>query len=195
MNSTINNKKRIEWIDIAKGITIILMIIGHTVEFGSEVRNFIFSFHMPLFFILSGFTAKSVLTWGELKIQVIKNAKRLLLPCIITQCISWSFYFFVQDQKSLFEIINMLPSLMKQLFWASGVQIGDIPALGALWFLVVCFYAKLIFDLVVLSFESKYTGIIYSFCAIFGGYFLSSNRWLPQSFDVVFVAVFFIYIG
>ena len=44
---------RTEWLDIAKGITIILMVLGHT---GLPVRlsNFIFAFHMPLFFIAFG---------------------------------------------------------------------------------------------------------------------------------------------
>lgn len=47
--------KRIEWIDVAKAICILLMIAGHTYPVGSKVRNIIFSFHMPLFFILSGY--------------------------------------------------------------------------------------------------------------------------------------------
>ena len=44
-------KKRIEWVDIAKGIAILLMVIGHEVPSGL-LYVFIFSFHMPLFFIL-----------------------------------------------------------------------------------------------------------------------------------------------
>ena len=52
------NPNRIAWVDVAKGIAILLVIIGHTVNFGSATRNFIFSFHMPLFFILSGYTFK-----------------------------------------------------------------------------------------------------------------------------------------
>lgn len=44
---------RIEWIDIAKGIGIILMVIGHT-GIGANVSRFIYSFHMPMFFVLSG---------------------------------------------------------------------------------------------------------------------------------------------
>ena len=42
---------RVGWIDVAKGIAIVLVIIGHTVQFGGGTRNFIFSFHMPLFFL------------------------------------------------------------------------------------------------------------------------------------------------
>ena len=39
-----SSSNRIDWIDIAKGIAIILEIIGHTVKFGSGIRNFIFHF-------------------------------------------------------------------------------------------------------------------------------------------------------
>ena len=44
-------KKRIEWIDAAKGLAICGTVISHTVSFGSFVRNLLFSFHMPLFFL------------------------------------------------------------------------------------------------------------------------------------------------
>ena len=49
-------KKRIEYIDIARGIAIILMVIGHVVS--GYKRAIIFSFHMPLFIIISGFFFK-----------------------------------------------------------------------------------------------------------------------------------------
>ena len=53
------NKKanRIEWLDVAKGIVIILMILGHT-SIPHYVSNVIFSFHMPFFFLASGLTTK-----------------------------------------------------------------------------------------------------------------------------------------
>ena len=47
--------KRIEWIDVSKGIGIILVLIGH-ISLNGGLNKFIYSFHMPLFFILSGFT-------------------------------------------------------------------------------------------------------------------------------------------
>lgn len=53
-------KKRIDWVDCAKGITILLVIIGHTVstDASNMTRAGIFSFHMTLFFILSCVTGK-----------------------------------------------------------------------------------------------------------------------------------------
>lgn len=45
--------KRIDWIDVAKGIGIILMVMGHT-SMPDAINRWIYSFHMPLFFLLSG---------------------------------------------------------------------------------------------------------------------------------------------
>lgn len=48
-----NNANRIAWIDQAKGIGIISVIAGHIVL--PQVRIWLFSFHVPLFFFISGF--------------------------------------------------------------------------------------------------------------------------------------------
>lgn len=50
-------EERLEYIDIAKGIAILLVVVGHTVRRGDPVnedivRGLIFSFHMPLFFVI-----------------------------------------------------------------------------------------------------------------------------------------------
>ena len=47
-------KKRIEYIDIAKGICILLVVIGHELTWNDALRSFIYSFHIPMFFALSG---------------------------------------------------------------------------------------------------------------------------------------------
>ena len=52
-------RKRIQWLDIAKGLAIILMILGHT-SIPKFAADFIWLFHMPLFFIASGYTTN----WG-----------------------------------------------------------------------------------------------------------------------------------
>jgi fucose 4-O-acetylase-like acetyltransferase len=50
---------RIAWIDIAKGIGILLVIIGHMPSFPEWIRAWIFSFHMPLFFSFQGMQKSS----------------------------------------------------------------------------------------------------------------------------------------
>ena len=60
-------EKREIFIDIAKGIAILLMIIGHVIKNFYAIR-FIFSFHMPLFIITSGYFFKDRKLKEEVKI-------------------------------------------------------------------------------------------------------------------------------
>ena len=48
-------RKRIDWLDICKGLAILLVIVGHIYAIPFELRQFIFSFHMPLFMMINGF--------------------------------------------------------------------------------------------------------------------------------------------
>ena len=76
-------EKRIEWIDFCRGIAIILVILGHCVGRmgGSKVETLvnvlICSFHMPLFFFLSGLNAKTEVNNKE---YIVKRIKKLFLP-------------------------------------------------------------------------------------------------------------------
>lgn len=73
---------RIKWIDVAKGICIFLVVFGHCITregTGKVVflNRLIYSFHMPLFFILSGITLKTDIPFLEF---VKKKFTRILLP-------------------------------------------------------------------------------------------------------------------
>ncbi len=50
-----SESKRLDFIDIAKGIGIILVVTGHLLPVAAGLHVLIYSFHMPLFFFLSGF--------------------------------------------------------------------------------------------------------------------------------------------
>lgn len=57
--------QRVFWVDNLKGILIILVVAGHvlqsaidmnmTSEYMDNIFKWIYSFHMPLFFVISGF--------------------------------------------------------------------------------------------------------------------------------------------
>ena len=73
-------KERNLAIDVAKGLTIILMLIGHCDSISHGLFKLIFSFHMPLFFILSGYFFKQ----KETK-QLAKNDfRKLVVPYMMT---------------------------------------------------------------------------------------------------------------
>lgn len=58
--SQLTRAPRIEWVDILKGLAILLVVVGH-MEYAEGTANpgrvLIYSFHMQLFFMLAGYTA------------------------------------------------------------------------------------------------------------------------------------------
>lgn len=71
---------RLIWLDIAKATVIILMVLGHT-SIPNSLSNFIWAFHMPLFFIASGWTTN----WEKYSIInfSLTKAKTLLVPFLV----------------------------------------------------------------------------------------------------------------
>jgi peptidoglycan/LPS O-acetylase OafA/YrhL len=55
---------RLGWLDAAKGLGIILVVIGHVWTRG-PVRDAIYAFHMPLFFIAAGYIPPSPRRWAH----------------------------------------------------------------------------------------------------------------------------------
>ena len=62
--------ERINWVDFAKGVAIILMVLGHAVY--NDLQKFIFVFHMPFFFIMAGFLLNFE-KWGGRKLQRLRG--------------------------------------------------------------------------------------------------------------------------
>ena len=82
-----NNSNRIFWIDLVKGIAIILVVVGHILQMRLQPAmtipyEFIYKFHMPLFMFMSGYMLKDII----LKVSVnylIDKYKKLLIPCFL----------------------------------------------------------------------------------------------------------------
>lgn len=77
---------RINWIDIAKGIGIILVCMGHH-SYGL-LTDWICSFHMPLFFVASGFCYKT--TNKTLLQELSHKAYRLLAAFFSYSALKWA---------------------------------------------------------------------------------------------------------
>ena len=68
--------ERIVWIDVAKGVAMLAIVFGHTVDMGLW-KIWVYSFHVPLFFILSGMTFRAR---GGFRQYCASKAKRVLVP-------------------------------------------------------------------------------------------------------------------
>ena len=76
-------KKRNSIIDIAKGIGIALVILGHITD-NSDCKQLIYMFHMPLFFFISGISFKYSYTKdSSFKKFFRKKIKSIMIPYFI----------------------------------------------------------------------------------------------------------------
>lgn len=54
-----SKKERLHWLDYSKTIGMYLVVLGHVIKDNTQLlKGIIYSFHMPLFFFLSGFLHK-----------------------------------------------------------------------------------------------------------------------------------------
>ena len=114
-------RQRIDWIDTAKGLCMILVIVGHTLPYGNLMRNFIFSFHMPAFFFLTGYTARRPDTWQGFARRVRKDFVALIVPVLgVVQVFNVLLNFFLSDDRSLTNLWDIARYNAITLFWASG---------------------------------------------------------------------------
>jgi acyltransferase len=164
---------RLYWLDIAKGIAILLMVIGHT-TIPSVLSSFIWAFHMPLFFIASGWTTN----WQ--KADFIGFTKRkfrtLLLPFFI--------YSFIVLMIQISLGWNNLNDWMNN-GWISY----------ALWFIPVLFLASL-FAKLIYSIKNKNLLRFSAFMfALVSGALSFYKIQLPWALSSVPLATFLIVVG
>ena len=90
------NNQRLHYIDIIKGIGIFLVVLGHVYR-GNIIQNWIYSFHMPLFFIISGwlFGYKNIEPKDFLEITK-KKVMTLMLPYIEFYLLSFLYWCMVE---------------------------------------------------------------------------------------------------
>lgn len=183
------DKNRIGYLDVAKGIAIICVIIGHY-DYRPLVQNIIFSFHMPIFFLLSGYFFKNI-SWIDL---IKKKSKQLIIPYILTSfgvvfsSIIWDMCFNVNNVK-----LNILRWISASLYGSGNTYDTPyyIPQIGAIWFLLALFFSLLILKFVI---KHKYAYLEIGVIALIG-YYSSKLLWLPFSIQSAMVAAVYVYIG
>jgi len=130
--------ERINWIDIAKAVGIYLVVLGH-LDITPVMRNVIYSFHMPLFFFISGFTFKRALQL-DFATLLKKKFQSLVCPYISFSIILFLFLHFVRRRLSSDPGADFSASdALIQIALGVNGEAYSTP----LWFLVTLFLAEL----------------------------------------------------
>lgn len=180
--------ERQQYLDISKGIGIICVIVGHTITHGSWLFNIIFSFHMPLFFIVSGILFKR----QAISVLVSKRFSSLVVPYLTTAILLFPFALLRQYIK--YGEIDILKYLLS-VIWGAGFKMQNpsgIEPIGAIWFLLAMFWAQVIYNY---SPKDKRVKFIFFFLIALIGWSIGIYYWLPLDICVAMVAILYLWMG
>ena len=191
---------RESWIDRWKGLLILLVVLGHVVGAGGnlaqgetslvllDIRNFIYLFHMPSFFILAGLCFNTGrICDGKFTEFVVKRSKRLLLPYFVFGVFSWLVYDIMFDEFGSFGM--QLARLV--------IAYDDFRCNSVLWFLPTMFLVVCLSFLSIKLIRSRISliGVVsFAFLAFFFLRYNHINR-LPFMLFNVLQYYFFFMIG
>lgn len=133
-------KERIEWVDIYKGIAIILVVLGHAT---GKFNSWIYQFHMAAFFFISGYLS-SIEKKNDFSI-LVKKFLTIMLPLYVL-----SFFGIILntiiDKAGYYELLFGEPFIGFGESIAKLIINGQnfIQYLGTLWFLIALFGVELL---------------------------------------------------
>ena len=142
--------KRVLWVDYAKAVAIILMVLGHAgLPNTGKASMMVYMFHMPLFFIISGYFDNSQKL--DTKDFFVRNFKTILIPYLVFNVVSIPFcavsaYLHPELYRFTREAVDFIyQPLLGMLVGDDIVTPHSYMALGALWFLMALFVVKTLF--------------------------------------------------
>lgn len=137
--SRIDHPGREVWLDGLKGFAILLVILGHVLSGYLDaytfpeaylsfynVRTWIYSFHMPLFFLISGYTF-SLAYWRENKLRW-KGYGRQLFNLL------WIYVLFAVMQWVVKQIV---PDMVNEPYDLENLRRMFVEPLGNFWYIYV----------------------------------------------------------
>lgn len=177
-------KNRIEWIDTAKGIGLLCVILGHLHI--PYLSAWIYTFHIPLFFFLSGcvFNGQKY----SFKEYFIRRFKSLIVPYFVLGAVILFFNYVVflfQKQPIDLYVKTAYNFLRQEHFWT-------------IWFLACLFFTEIIYYGIHRLCQNRLP-LIFCVSLLLCAFGMLRYRlgWgsLPWNIDVALIAQFFFNLG
>ena len=139
-------KKRIDYFDLARGVGIILVILGHIEYIPRGLRTYIISFHMPLFFVISGMLLMiNREAERDTKQLFSKKLKNIMYPyCYfsVIDIIVYIIYFLLTGRDGGWQTVLM-----------DAIQSVTLYGMTVLWFLPALFISELLLLILIKKFS------------------------------------------
>ncbi|MBN2118230.1 MAG: acyltransferase family protein [Anaerolineales bacterium] len=195
--------KRIEYLDVARGIGILLVVLGHN-DFAALSPFFhqvIYSFHIPLFFFLSGYfinTAQSFRDYSKKRFHSVLKPYLFTIFLIYFASVSFEKMGF---QNAMLRIVKALYGSIDYIDWAQLWFLPNLFVVSLYAFIFIRLAGKLQkrwmtwgILLATLAVSLPFLHVFYPFpFSIFGKEYELYG--LPFSLDVMFLSGFFFILG
>lgn len=136
----ISDLKRLDYIDFAKAFGMLLIVWGH-IRLGDRSNAFVYAFHIPLFFLLSGMVF-SKKRYSDFKSFLLKRANSLIKPYIVFSVLTWiiwaAFSFLTHANVDSYWM-PLAETFIAQ--GSGGFLIHNVP----LWFITCLFVVEIIY--------------------------------------------------
>ena len=179
---------RYEYIDITKGIGILLVVWAHILLVGWTHR-FIYAFHMPLFFFMSGYLFNSV-KYHSFKDFLKKRFRRLIIPYLIYSVSTWAIWAIFRYLTHSNVESYFMPLLQTVIAQGSGEFLVHN---SALWFIPCLFAVEIIYYYICKAGDIAAIALCIAFAvfnsimaSIFGESYMFT---LPWNLDAAFYAL------
>lgn len=145
------NKKRLDYIDWAKAISIALIIFGHILPSGCGPKTLAYAFHVPMFALVGGILFSAPKSLSEFWKKLFGIFKRMVVPYVIWFAVSASYYYMsaekmpdiVRWSAKLVDGVTSIDftQLVKFFFFYENATLWNDP----LWFMPCYIFLSILF--------------------------------------------------
>lgn len=181
--------KRLDWLDIGKGLGMLLVMLGHA-DIPTSLKTYIYTFHMPLFFFLSGYLYKKE-KFPSFKVFLTKRTKSLILPYMSFSLVAYLWFLLLHH----YGLVGYKNNLLTPLFGSVIAERKSIWTVhtGALWFVACLFCTELLFYFISkIGRTKKVIGVFLLVSSVLGCFYNKEvGQPLPWNIDVAMISVGF----
>ena len=187
-------KKRIEWIDVARALSMFIIIYAHIYD-DAQITRFVHLFHVPVFFFLSGIVWKNknrkfgTVCWNSFK--------SLMIPFYVCSIISIAVYLvlgkFVPSKGDSLSVLQCLGGMLY-----ANSRTGLMNWNRPLWFIPCLFVVRILWEIIVRLVKSeKMRAVTVASVFVIGmliSYFFNGIK-MPFELEISLVMLFYYYLG
>jgi fucose 4-O-acetylase-like acetyltransferase len=187
--------ERIHWIDTLRAIAIILVVLGHTpgIQNYQQAVKYIYSFHIPLFFLISGILFNPKHTENTFSQFLRSQFWALMVPYSVWGLLTYVPWVMLSRHHGSYPDLSPFKPLVG-LVYGTGSGTWLIHN-GALWFLPCLFSTRVLFFMILKYFAPMLPATLVLFVTL--GLISAAvvPFPLPWGFDIALVAIGFFGLG